>query len=71
MKIIKTKATVNADGQLEVNVKTSLTAGVFDVEIAVPSLQTKKNNYDFSDLVGRLKWSGDPVAEQRRIRDEW
>jgi predicted DNA-binding antitoxin AbrB/MazE fold protein len=27
--------------------------------------------YDFSDLVGRLSWVGDPVAEQRRLRDEW
>ncbi|HLP47441.1 MAG TPA: hypothetical protein VK469_15945 [Candidatus Kapabacteria bacterium] len=27
--------------------------------------------YHFSDLVGKLKWEGDPVAEQRSIRDEW
>jgi len=27
--------------------------------------------YDLSDLVGRLTWSGDPLAEQRRLRDEW
>ncbi|MCP4602621.1 MAG: antitoxin family protein [Proteobacteria bacterium] len=27
--------------------------------------------YDFSDLVGRLSWAGDPVVEQRRLRDEW
>lgn len=28
-------------------------------------------NYDFSDLVGKLEWKGDAVAEQRRLRDEW
>jgi len=27
--------------------------------------------YDFADLVGRLQWSGDPLSEQRRLRDEW
>ncbi len=25
--------------------------------------------YDFSDLAGKLKWKGDAVVEQRRIRD--
>ena len=27
--------------------------------------------YDFSDLVGKLEWKGDGVAEQRMLRDEW
>ena len=27
--------------------------------------------YDFSDLVGRLQWRGDAVAEQRTMRNEW
>jgi hypothetical protein len=27
--------------------------------------------YDFSDLLGRLKWNGDAVAEQRSLRNEW
>ncbi|MCX6582894.1 MAG: hypothetical protein NT166_22185 [Candidatus Aminicenantes bacterium] len=27
--------------------------------------------YQFSDLAGKLEWDGDPVAEQRAIRDEW
>lgn len=31
--------------------------------------QTKK--YDFSDLVGRLKWDGDALEEQQRLRNEW
>ena len=28
-------------------------------------------SYDFSDLVGRLTWKGDALAEQKRMRDEW
>lgn len=27
--------------------------------------------YQFGDLAGKLKWVGDPVSEQRKIRDEW
>ncbi len=30
-----------------------------------------KKKYDFSDLIGKLKWEGDAVAEQRKLRDEW
>jgi len=35
-----------------------------------PSQQSAPR-YDFSDLIGRLKWRGDAVAEQRAIRNEW
>ncbi|KHD07234.1 hypothetical protein PN36_21005 [Candidatus Thiomargarita nelsonii] len=34
-------------------------------------LITKKQQYDFSDVVGKLEWQGDAVQEQRNIRDEW
>jgi len=27
--------------------------------------------YHFADLVGKLEWDGNPVAEQRAIRNEW
>lgn len=30
-----------------------------------------QKKYDFSDLVGKLEWKGDAVAEQRKLRDEW
>ncbi len=44
------------------------------VEVIVLSLEEKeepKKKYDFSDLVGKLKWEGDALAEQRKLRDEW
>ncbi len=31
----------------------------------------KKPRYDFSDVVGKLRWKGDAVKEQRALRDEW
>ncbi|MBA4197297.1 MAG: hypothetical protein C0459_07045 [Chitinophaga sp.] len=44
------------------------------VEVIVLPLEVEelpKKKYDFSDLVGKLEWKGDAVAEQRRLRDEW
>ena len=34
-------------------------------------VEEKPKKYDFSDLVGKLEWEGDAVAEQRKLRDEW
>ena len=39
--------------------------------IVVPLQEVKKQKYDFSDIVDKLQWKGDAVAEQRRLRDEW
>ena len=43
-----------------------------DIEIvAFPASEPKKTPYDFSALAGKLKWCGDAVKEQRKLRDEW
>lgn len=31
----------------------------------------KPVKYDFSELSGQLKWTGNAVGEQRKLRDEW
>jgi hypothetical protein len=31
----------------------------------------KSRRFSFADLAGTLRWKGDAVAEQRRLRDEW
>ena len=36
-----------------------------------PDNEKKNKRYDFSDLAGKLEWEGDPVAQQRALRDEW
>lgn len=33
--------------------------------------QSPKPKYDFSDFYGKLKWEGDALAEQKKLRDEW
>ena len=47
------------------------------VRILVEEVETTQavvsaaGNYNFADLRGTLKWQGDALTEQRRIRDEW
>jgi hypothetical protein len=44
------------------------------IEVIVLPLDEKveeKKKYDFSDIVGKLEWQGDALAEQRKLRDEW
>lgn len=36
-----------------------------------PVQTTLDQRYDFSDLSGKLSWSGDEVVEQIALRDEW
>jgi predicted DNA-binding antitoxin AbrB/MazE fold protein len=30
-----------------------------------------QKHHDFSDLAGKLKWEGDSLDVQRKLRDEW
>ena len=32
---------------------------------------SSEKKYDFSDLVGKLEWKGDALAEQKKLRNEW
>lgn len=37
--------------------------------IVIPLQEVQKRKFDFSDLAGKLQWTGDAVAEQRRLRE--
>jgi hypothetical protein len=44
------------------------------VEVIVLPLEENEvepKTYDFSGVFGKMKWEGDAVAEQRKLRDEW
>jgi hypothetical protein len=43
---------------------------VFPVTLS-PKEKEDKKTYDFSDVAGKLNWTGDAVTEQRKLRDEW
>lgn len=39
--------------------------------ILVPFKEDEPKKYDMSDLAGKLRWKGDAVKIQRRMRDAW
>jgi hypothetical protein len=41
------------------------------VEVIVKPLEQKGEPADLSAFFGKLKWKGDALAEQKKIRDEW
>lgn len=42
------------------------------VEVIVfPYPENEKPIYDFSDVAGKLAWTGNQLKEQRRLRNEW
>ena len=69
---LTTLATVDEAGHLRLDLDTTLAPGAVMVVLQIESLPaTGEKKRDLSDLVGKLKWQGDAVAEQRRMRDEW
>ncbi len=71
METLKINTTTDTDGHLKIDVNTSMIE--VDVEVVLVIEARKKNEvkYDFSDLAGKLKWDGDVIELQRKLRDEW
>ena len=62
---------VYKDGQIELMEKPG---DIKQAQVIVTFLENPKlslTQYDFSALIGKLRWQGDALAEQRRLRDEW
>lgn len=77
MKAVKIHARTNDSGVAEVKVPTDLCNADIDLIIVVDNEEDavgrreKTGRYVFSDLVGAIKWDVDPVAYQRKLREEW
>jgi len=39
--------------------------------IVFPYTEKENISYDFSDVAGKLAWTGNQLKEQRRLRNEW
>jgi len=71
---LKLKSHVDRDGHLRLDVPTALPTGEVELVLTiepVAAIVPREQGYDFSDLAGRLRWSGDAVGAQRALRDEW
>jgi hypothetical protein len=63
---------IDADGKLRLDVPTSLPAGEADVALTIRAgSPANEAAARIAKLAGQLRWSGDAVAAQREIRDEW
>ncbi len=64
---------IDADGRLRLDVPTQLPDREVDVVLVIsPTTPLPvRPPHDFSAVAGRLKWRGDALAEQRRLRNEW
>lgn len=72
MEVLKLTTTIDASGQLHLNLQTHLSPGVVDVVVVLNvSAEKQPQRYNFSDLAGRLNWQGDAVTMQRILRNEW
>jgi hypothetical protein len=74
MEVLKLTTEIDETGQLNIKLPTNLEAGKVELVLIVNPVteqEKKHNNYDFSDLAGKLNWQGDAVVTQRKLRDEW
>ena len=74
MEVFKLTTEIDDTGQLKIELPTNLKTGKVDLVVIINPIAEKdmrQNNYDFSDLAGKLSWQGDAVATQRNLRNEW
>ncbi|MDX2228192.1 MAG: hypothetical protein NW220_01050 [Leptolyngbyaceae cyanobacterium bins.349] len=74
MEVLQLTTIVDESGHLHLDIPTQLAPGQVNVVLVlnpVVAAQPQRQNYDFSDLIGRLAWQGDALAAQRALRDEW
>ncbi len=74
MRVVRTKARTDSSGIAHVRVSTAMPDESVELVLVINRIsksQTRKTPKRFADLVGRLRWAGDALEEQRRLRDEW
>jgi hypothetical protein len=51
-------------------VPVDLPAGTVELVVVVDSTpQPNASRYNFADIIGKLQWQGDALAEQRKLRN--
>jgi predicted deacetylase len=58
-------------GHLILDVPTEYLSKNIEVVLVINEIKTETSakKYDFSDLIGKLEWQGDALAEQKRLRN--
>ena len=71
MQTLQVRKKIDVDGHLRLDVPLEQRGGEVNVLLVIESDYTKPDRYDFSSLLGKLKWKGDAVKTQRELRNEW
>jgi len=71
METIKISTTISPNGHLKLDIPTPLDEGEVDVILIIKSKSIRAKKYSFQDIAGKLKWNGNAIEEQRKLRDEW
>jgi hypothetical protein len=73
MKIFESTGKIDDKGYLKVEIPTDLSPGTVNFVLVVDQEEKpiSRQPYDFSEFAGKLKWEGDALTEQKKLRDEW
>ena len=75
MQILNMTSQIDKRGHLKLDIPTRLPQGDVELILVFNSIVEKEKGkiakYNFENIIGKLKWTGDAVKEQRRLRDEW
>lgn len=69
MTVITMKGKIDKDGVLRI--KHPAFAPQKEVEVTVVLDDSVSNQYDFSDIAGKLSWQGSGLDWQKKLRNEW
>ena len=69
---IKIKKKTNTKGHLILDIPTDIKDQELDIVLVINHVETiKHRKIDWLKYVGKIQWKEDPLAFQKRLRDEW
>ena len=70
--VVRVRKKTDEKGLIHVDVQTEHESTDVELVILIHDVTASSDlRYNFSDLGGKLRWTGDAVTTQRRIRNEW
>ena len=70
--VVRVRKKTDEKGLIHVDVQTDRECMDVELVILIHDVPASSDSrYNFSDLGGKLQWSGDAVTTQRRIRNKW
>lgn len=71
MEVIKIKKTTSSDGNLSLTIPTEWKDCNVEIVLVITTEKALPKKPELDKYFGKLKWEGDTLKEQRKLRDEW